>query len=116
MGANLCIHKYFFERSEKWKGVLAEEGKVRQAAVKKEEEKDDADLDVDDLDDSTAAPSSVAGQLHFDPIDSRHLSSLTIVKDRMEKLLRYSPHFMHSAHNLLVTIVRRQALHAMYLY
>ncbi|KAI0344000.1 hypothetical protein BDW22DRAFT_1355246 [Trametopsis cervina] len=103
VGANFCIHKYFFERSEIWKGVLAEEGKLRQLMVKKEEE-DDGDMDMDDMDDAASGPSSTIVQIQFDPIDSRHLSSLAIVKDRVEKLLRNSPHYMHSAQNLLPTI------------
>lgn len=73
------------------------------AGALKKEERDDAHLDLDEED---AAPAPNLGQLRFDPIDSRHLSSLTIVKDRLEKLLRNSPHNMHSAQNILVTIVR----------
>ncbi|KAI0706049.1 hypothetical protein BC835DRAFT_1311874 [Cytidiella melzeri] len=104
VGTNICIHKYFFERSELWKGVLAEEGKVRQAATKKEE-RDDADLNINmDSMDDPAAPTSTHGLLYFEPINSQHLSSLTIIKDRLDKLLRSSPHYMHTAQNLLVTI------------
>ncbi|KAI0095273.1 hypothetical protein BDY19DRAFT_917063 [Irpex rosettiformis] len=103
LGTNLCIHKYFFERSKTWQDVLAEEERVRQAAIKREE-KDDVDFDMDDEASPSSASTSVLGRLAFEPIDSRHLSSLPIVKDRVEKLLRNSPHFMHTLQNLLVVI------------
>lgn len=101
VGANFCIHRYFFERSEIWQDVLAEEGKANQTLVQKTEEPED-DMDMD-MEGSTPAHS--LGHIHFDPIDSRHLSSLAIIRNRLEMLLRNSPHHMHAAQNLLVTIV-----------
>lgn len=43
--------------------------------------------------------------MHFDPIDSRHLSSLPLVRARITKLLKASPHHLHAYQNLLVKIV-----------
>ena len=80
--------------------MLVEEGKASQAIVQK---KEDADVDMDD-EDFTLAPS--LGHIQFDPIDTRHLSSLAIIRSRLETLLRNSPHHMHITQNLLVTIVR----------
>lgn len=102
VGANFVVHKYFFERSETWKDVLAEEEKANKAALMKSEEPD-LDFNMDGNED-TVAPN--LGRIKFDPIDGRHLSSLAIVRSRIETLLRNSPHNMHTMHDLLVTIVR----------
>ncbi|PSR80716.1 hypothetical protein PHLCEN_2v6632 [Hermanssonia centrifuga] len=96
VGANFCIHKYFYERSEIWKIVQAEEDEANQAFLPKAEEV------ADDVEDLTLA--SNLGAIHFDPIDTRHLSSLPLIRARLEKLLKNSPHHMHAAQNLLVTI------------
>ncbi len=101
VGANFCIHKYFYERSEIWKIVQAEEDEANQALLPKAEEV------ADDVEGLTLA--SNLGAIHFDPIDTRHLSSLPLIRARLEKLLKNSPHHMHAAQNLLITIVR--ALH-----
>ena len=97
VGANFCIHKYFFERSDIWKNVKAEE----QGAIQALEEFGEADLDGDEV----AAPASQTGMLQFTPISKDHLSSLPLVRARLELLLKNSPSHMHRAQNLLVTIV-----------
>jgi len=97
VGANFCIHKYFFGRSAAWKEVLAEEaGAIDLLKVELEEE---ADLDGEG---STQTPNPSA--LSFDPIDQKHLSSLPVVRGRIVKLLKNSPNNLHAMHNLLVTI------------
>lgn len=89
MGANFCIHKYFFERSQAWQDVLAEEEEAMQQIPHDGDEEEP----------------SASASLHFDPIDSRHLSSLQLVQARIEKLLRVSPHQTHSLKNLITKIV-----------
>jgi hypothetical protein len=41
----------------------------------------------------------------FDPIDSRHLSSLPLVRGRIVKLLKASQNNMHTSSNILFAIV-----------
>ena len=98
VGANFCIHKYFFERSDVWKNVKTEE----QGAIQALEEFGEAELDGDEA----ATPASQLGMLQFTPICKDHLSSLPLVRARLELLLKNSPSHMHRAQNLLVTIVR----------
>ncbi|KAF9243844.1 hypothetical protein BU15DRAFT_86274 [Melanogaster broomeanus] len=77
VGNHTCIHKYFVERSENI------------------QPRDTAEESTDQ-----GGPS----QLFFDPIDSRHLSSLPLVKNRIVKLLRASSNHIHASNNLLMTI------------
>lgn len=99
VGSNLCIHKYFFERSAAWKTVVAEESEANAIDALKAELDDEGG--VDDVTEG-ALPSS---QITFDPIDLRHLSSTPLVRARVVRLLKNSPHNMHTTHNLLSTIV-----------
>lgn len=102
VGSNFCIHKYFFERSATWKTVLAEEAEANAIDALKAELDEDVGLD-DEID---GTPMNL--QLAFDPIDLRHLSSTPLVRSRVIKLLKNSPHNMHTMHNLLATIVCRR--------
>ena len=43
--------------------------------------------------------------VHFDPIDSRHLSSMPLLKARLTKLLKNCPHYMHTSSNIMLKIV-----------
>ncbi|PCH33343.1 hypothetical protein WOLCODRAFT_159996 [Wolfiporia cocos MD-104 SS10] len=96
VSSNICVHKYFFERSETWKLVAQEEAQANQT----QQEGDDDEQDSDDEDE----PDTAQTTLKFDPIDSRHLSSLPLIRARLTKLLRSSPHGLHSATNLLPKI------------
>ncbi|KAI0935940.1 hypothetical protein AcV5_004217 [Taiwanofungus camphoratus] len=98
VSTNICVHKYFFERSAVWKQVLEEEAQANapQQADAKEEPEQDAD------EEDSAQHSLTA--VHFDPIDSRHLSSLPLIRARLTKLLKNSPHYLHSYTNLLPKI------------
>ena len=78
IGGHFCIHKYFFERSEIWQNVIAEEGKARQSIALKREMQDE------DVDEDSVANNDI----QFEPIDRRHLSSLELIRGRLEKLLR----------------------------
>ena len=51
--------------------------------------------------------------ISFDPIDTRHLSSLPLVRGRLVKLLKASQNNMHSSTNLLVAIVCVIRLHSL---
>ncbi|KAI0786110.1 hypothetical protein C8Q75DRAFT_304194 [Abortiporus biennis] len=94
VGSNFCIHKYFFDRSPTWKTVLAEEAEAN--AI------DQLKTELDDDGEGNQEPSS--SNITFEPIDLRHLSSLPLVRARVVKLLKASPHQMHTTHNLLVTV------------
>ncbi|KAI0768599.1 hypothetical protein BD413DRAFT_563329 [Trametes elegans] len=97
ISTNLCVHKYFYERSPIWKQVVDEEKK----AVS-EEQAEDNEVDSDDaIDEDETKPLE---PVHFDPIDSRHLSSMPLLKSRLTKLLKSCPHNMHTSSNIMVKI------------
>lgn len=79
--------------------VQAEEHEAAQASVA------GADSFMLDEEDEQMQTAPQMGTLVFDTIDTRHLSSLPLIRARLEKLLRNSPHQMHAAQNLLVKIV-----------
>ncbi|EKM60813.1 uncharacterized protein PHACADRAFT_179990 [Phanerochaete carnosa HHB-10118-sp] len=92
VGSNLCVHKYFFEKSETWQNIRAVEQAAKEAADEKEQPGDEDD-DV-----------SEQGSIQFDPIGVKHLSRLDILKGRLEKLLKNSPHNLYQLQNLVVAI------------
>ena len=104
VGTNFCMHKYFFDKSEAWKAVIAEEEATAAPAG------DEADDDAEDGGDPTF------GRIHFDPIDVRHLSRISLVKARLGKLLKNSPNYTHKTLNLLVTIVSTRTTHLSLLF
>lgn len=93
------MHKYFYERSPIWQQVAQEEKKAVSAEQAQEE---DAISEEEDDQDETKPLAPV----HFDPIDSRHLSSMPLLKSRLTKLLKNCPHYMHTSSNIMVKIVR----------
>ena len=46
-----------------------------------------------------------AGGIQFDPIDSRHISSLQVLRSRVVKLLKHSKNNMHAYNNFSASIV-----------
>ncbi|KAI0080022.1 hypothetical protein K474DRAFT_383634 [Panus rudis PR-1116 ss-1] len=97
VGSNFCIHKYFFERSTIWREVVNEEAAAATVDLKLEDE----DLGANE---DPSYQAKARTDLNFTPIDMRHLSSLPLVRSRIVKLLKNSPHYMHTTHNLLVTL------------
>ncbi|KIJ68695.1 hypothetical protein HYDPIDRAFT_81586 [Hydnomerulius pinastri MD-312] len=97
VGNHTVIHKYFVERSALWQQIQEEEARDDEVVVTGENiQPKDANEEVADQ----AGPS----HLPFDPIDARHLSSLSLVKNRIVKLLKASRNYMHASNNLLMTI------------
>ncbi|KAF8446218.1 hypothetical protein L210DRAFT_3529314 [Boletus edulis BED1] len=96
VGNHTCIHKYFVERSPLWQQIQEEEARDDEPITDERVKLSDTTDEVTDLD----------GPLHvlFDPIDSRHLSSLPLVKNRIIKLLKASRNHIHQSNNLLMTI------------
>lgn len=92
VGTHFCIHKYFYDRSPSWQAIREEENKAKEAETKVEA------ADVEDMDDDDYI-------LRFSPIDSRHLSSLPLIKARLVKLLKACQNGIHASHNLLITLV-----------
>jgi hypothetical protein len=82
VGSNFVLHKYFYQREKVWQDIRDEEN-------------------ADDIESGIGAdaahgadneaPSTSKGPLEFDPIDSRHLSSLPLVRSRVMKLLNHCP-------------------------
>ncbi len=104
VGTNFCIHKYFFERSPLWRQIQ-DEG-VNSS-------KDTQEADGGGLDNEETASTAQGGfqvPVQFDPIDARHLSSLSLVQSRIVKLLKHSESHTHPSHNLLVTIVSKKSI------
>ena len=98
VSGNICVHKYFYERNPIWQQILTEE----KEAISKEQVKDD---EVDSEDDDDQEETKTFAPVHFDPMDSRHLSSLPVLRARLAKLLKNCPHQMHTSNNLMVRIV-----------
>ena len=95
ISTNICVHKYFFETSPIWRQVREEEEQAKKELQQEPPE------EADDVDDEELDPSAI----QFDPIDSRHLSSLPLIQSRITRLLQNSPHGLHAATNLLIRIV-----------
>ncbi|KAF9821815.1 hypothetical protein IEO21_00245 [Rhodonia placenta] len=95
ISSNICVHKHFFDTSEVWQQIVREEAQaeMQQETVKDEPGEEDDDDDGQD-DDSLAT-------VQFEPIDSRHLSSLPLIRARITKLLKNSPNGIQPATNLL---------------
>lgn len=100
VGTNFCVHKYFFERSPLWRQIQDEGVNLS---------KDIQEADVGGLDNEETASTQDGFQapVQFDPIDARHLSSLSLIQSRIVKLLKYSESHTHPSNNLLVTIVSK---------
>ena len=97
VGNHTCIHRYFVERSPLWQQI-------------QEEARNGEGIPTGDLVGLHDTPEEAtdqdgSSQILFDPIDSRHLSSLPLVKNRIIKLLKASRNHMHPSNNLLMTIV-----------
>ncbi|KAF7306563.1 B-block-TFIIIC domain-containing protein [Mycena indigotica] len=95
VGTHFVIHKYFFDRSELWKGIREEESRAT-AELQAEE--------VAEAPDEDGEQDPAALNLNFAPIDARHLSSLTLLKGRILKLLKASKNQMHASSNMLIAI------------
>ncbi|KAG1845522.1 hypothetical protein DFJ58DRAFT_800982 [Suillus subalutaceus] len=98
VGNHSCIHKYFVERSAFWQQIQQEETKDDESIVIGESHPQDA-TPVED-----GTPSAAPSELDFEPVDSRHLSSLSLIKNRIVKLLKASQNNMHASNNLIITI------------
>ena len=89
----MCLHKYFYERNPSWKAIREEEDRAEEGRREDKQVKDTGE-DVEGT--------AYSG---FTPIDSRHLSSLPLVRARVLKLLQASKNHIHPSNNMLVTIV-----------
>ncbi|KAG1889373.1 hypothetical protein F4604DRAFT_1877037 [Suillus subluteus] len=98
VGNHSCIHKYFVERSAFWQQIQQEETKDDESIVIGESHPQDA-TPVED-----GTPSAAPSELDFEPVDSRHLSSLSLIKNRIVKLLKASQNNIHASNNLIITI------------
>lgn len=99
VGTNFVIHKYFYERDLSWQQIRSEE---TQATAPPQAEPDTEARLLDDSDGEGDCKVAVS----FEPIDTRHLSSLPLIRARILKLLKASENNMHLSNNMLVAIVR----------
>ncbi|KAH9050483.1 hypothetical protein EDB84DRAFT_1449184 [Lactarius hengduanensis] len=96
VGTNFCVHKYFFERSPLWRQIQGEG-----ASLSKDVRADDGGLDNEG---TTISPDGLQTPVQFDPMDARHLSSLSLIQSRIVKLLKNCKSYTHPSQNLLVTL------------
>jgi oxalate---CoA ligase len=99
VGTNFCIHKYFFEHSPLWRQI---QGEGENSS--KEVQADEGGLDNEE---TVSTQDDFQAPIQFDPIDARHLSSLSLIQSRIVKLLKHSKSYTHPSQNLLVTIVSK---------
>ncbi|KAI0823034.1 hypothetical protein BC628DRAFT_1365542 [Trametes gibbosa] len=98
ISTNFCVHKYFYERSPIWQQVAEEEKKATSEEHAQEQDTAASDDEIEQDESKPLVP------MHFDPIDSRHLSSMTLLKSRLTKLLKSCPHYMHTSSNIMLKI------------
>jgi hypothetical protein len=102
VGTNFCIHKHFFERSPLWRQIQ-DEGVNSTKDIQ-------AEGGSINNEETSLTPDGFQAPLRFDPIDARHLSSLSLVQSRIVKLLKHSEFHTHPSQNLLVAIVSKNPL------
>ncbi|KAL5495552.1 hypothetical protein ACEPAI_1015 [Sanghuangporus weigelae] len=90
---NFCVHKYFFDRSPVWRHVREEENRASGEAIENARDGGENGFESE----SFEFP-------QFDPIDTRHLTSLTILRQRLIKLLKHSPEGIQPYTNISVKI------------
>ncbi|KAJ4476656.1 hypothetical protein J3R30DRAFT_3292589 [Lentinula aciculospora] len=96
VGTHFVIHRYFFERSSSWKAIRDEELRAELVSQNISASTVEGQEDEGTTTDVTS--------LGFTPIDSRHLSSLPLVRGRVVKLLKASTNNMHVSNNMIVTL------------
>ncbi|KAH9178894.1 hypothetical protein EDB89DRAFT_2111752 [Lactarius sanguifluus] len=96
VGTNFCVHKYFFERSPLWRQIQGEG-----AGLSKDVRTDEGGLDNEE---TAISPDGFQTPVQFDPMDARHLSSLSLIQSRIVKLLKNCKSHTHPSQNLLVTL------------
>ncbi|KAF9269944.1 hypothetical protein L218DRAFT_888243 [Marasmius fiardii PR-910] len=94
VGTHYVIHRYIYERSPSWKAIRDEERKAELQLASSEFPK---------IDEEEEQPEAV-NSIDFPPLDSRHLSSLPLVRARVVKLLKASKNNMHVSTNMLLTL------------
>lgn len=93
---NMCIYKAFYDDQCIWK----------QAAKETTEVDADGDSPV-----ATTAKSDAecggefSGGLQFEPIDNRHMSNVSVIKARLERLLQQMPNGLHIYRNIVFALV-----------
>ena len=98
LGTNFVIHKYFYERDLSWQQIRDEE-----AEAEEEEDLSDGEQGGNEPRETDASQKVVQS---FDPIDTRHMSSLPLIRSRVIKLLKASHNNLHTSQNMLTAIVR----------
>ncbi|KAF7975758.1 hypothetical protein HWV62_8551 [Athelia sp. TMB] len=98
LGTNFVIHKYFYERDRSWQLIHHEEA---QAADLPAFATGDNELALDDKEEEDAEFNTA---ISFEPIDTRHMSSLPLIRARVLKLLQASENNMYLSQTMLVAI------------
>lgn len=87
---NFCVHKHYFDSGSSWKAIRDAENRAKEDSGKAEKTKGDNDADC----------------LQFDPIDTLHLTSLPILRQRILKLLKHSEDGLVPYVNIALRVVR----------
>lgn len=93
---HVCVLNYFYERSPLWKSVREANNHVNDD----EDNADDDQLTVD-LEGAPTTERTVS----FEPMESRHLASLPLLRSRLVKLLKNCPNNTHAHQNILLKLV-----------
>lgn len=93
---NFCVHKYFYERSATWREVREEE-------LRPQADPTVMELTLPGNTDNLENITSITTD--FSPIDTRHLSNLNILRQRLTAYLRQSEDGVRPYHNIAVKIV-----------
>jgi hypothetical protein len=91
---NICVHKSFYDDQCVWKQASNEEAAESKLDVGSEEEAE-----------GEGDSKEFTGTIQFESIDSRHMSNPTVIKARLERLLRHMPNGLHVYRHLLEAIV-----------
>ena len=99
VSTNFCVHKYFFEHSPLWRQI---QGEGASLSLSKDIRAEEGGLENEE---TAISPDGFQTPVEFDPIDARHLSSLSLIQSRIVRLLKNCKSYTHPSQNLLVTLV-----------
>ncbi|KAG8693487.1 hypothetical protein FRC09_010467 [Ceratobasidium sp. 395] len=94
---NVCVHKSFYDDQCVWKQAAKEEAAEPNFDV-------GAEAQGEENDENDDASGEYTSNFQFELIDNRHMSNPTVVKTRIERLLRHMPEGLHVYRYLLEAI------------
>ncbi|KAG9123889.1 hypothetical protein FRC07_013608, partial [Ceratobasidium sp. 392] len=93
---NICVHKSFYDDQCVWKQATKEAAEPKLDTG--------AEAEAEEEDDDEGCGKEFTTSIQFEPIDNRHMTNPTVVKARIERLLRHMPDGLHVYRHLLEAI------------